>query len=126
LADAAVRLWIGNLKDDQAGEVLKSEWNKIYRKVKEDSETRNQLAHFRLFPNENDDGTTTWFVCPYFQVFSHLSSLRGNPDKLKVPDNVRKFDAKSMQAKLSRFASTGKRVDRFIGGLCAHGAQLPK
>lgn len=124
--NAVVRFWIKNISDDNAQKSLSKEWNALNRIIKEDSQERNRIAHSTLSANDNDDGSTTWFVVPYFQFYSHLSEYNKQSDKLKIPDGVKKFDMASMDAKLKRFAKTSKRIDRFIGGLTVHGAQLPK
>jgi hypothetical protein len=125
--DTVVQKWLGDLKDERAKAILEESWGPLHKAIKEDSKDRNRLAHFRLAPNDNKDGTTTWFVCPYFQIFSHLSFLKTlNSEAVKIPDGVTKFDENALMAKLNRFSNTSKRIDRFIGGMCAHGAQLPK
>ncbi|WP_404425655.1 hypothetical protein [Thalassospira australica] len=124
--NSVVRLWISSLPQHQSRNTLESEWNALCRIIKEDSQDRNRLAHFRIAPNDNKDGSTTYFVCPYFQIFSHVTALQAMKGKAKIPNGVRKFDVKSLEAKLNRFESTAKRIDRFIGGLTEHGAQLPK
>ena len=125
--DSAVQTWVDRLesKNDQAA--VLDQWNTLRTAIKKDSEERNRLAHSKVVPNENDDGTTTWFVCPYFQFYSHMSEIRAQEgDKFKIPDGVRKYDAKSMTAKLARFEKITGRIDQFINLLFAHGAQPPK
>ena len=125
--DSAVQTWVGRLKSENDKATLLDQWNTLRIATKEDSQERNRLAHSKVAPNENDDGTTTWFVCPYFQFYSHMSEIRARKgDKFKIPDRVRKYDAKSMKAKLVRFVKTAGRIDEFINLLFAHGAQPPE
>lgn len=124
---SAVRFWISSLPDEKAKEQLSAEWNSLERAIKEDSQERNRIAHFTIAPDEHADGTSTWYVCPYFQMFSHLTTIRGQPgEEFRIPDGVRKFDYDSMQAKITRFGRTASRIDRFINQLLEHGAQLPQ
>ena len=95
------------------------------RIIKEDSQERNQIAHFSIAHEPDDDGTLTWYVCPYFQIYSHLSFIQAQDKFTSLPPGTRKFDAKSMEAKAMRFLKTSERIDKFIGGLTVHGAQLP-
>ena len=125
--DSAVRSWIDILENEETKDSLTSQWHTLRRDIKDDSEERNRIAHSRFAPNDNKDGTTTYFVCPYFQIYSHLSALKTQKgDLLKIPDGVRKYDAKSMEAKIRRFEKTSTRIDEFIAQLFAHGAPHPK
>ena len=124
--DAVVRFWIERIIDQDQRTTLANRWSSLNRRIKEDSQTRNRIAHFTLTPNENDDGTTTWFVCPYFQMFSHWSTVWGEDDKFKIPPGVRKFDLASLTAKLDRFDKTTNRIADFISDLISHGAQPPR
>ena len=128
--DSAVQTWADRLGSDNNQATILDQWNTLRTAIKEDSQERNRLAHSIVVPNENDDDTTTWFVCPYFQYYSHISEIRilraQKEGKFKIPDRVRKYDIKSMKAKLNRFAKTSSRIDEFINLLLAHGAQLPK
>lgn len=123
--DAVVRHWASTLDDDVARQSLLTEWNTLHRQIKEDSQDRNKLAHFRLSPHDNDDGTTTWYVCPYFQIYSHLAHFKASGEKLKIPDGVRKFDVGSLEAKMAKFERTSKRIDGYINRLLELGARLP-
>ena len=125
--DSAVPAWVDPLtnKNDQAA--LLDRWNALCTAIKEDSQDRNRIAHSKVVPQENDDGTTTWFVCPYFQYYSHMAEIRARKgEKFKIPDRVRKYDAESMNAKVRRFTKTARRIDEFINQLFAHGAQPPE
>ena len=125
--DSAVRAWAEQLESNKDQAAILDQWNILRTTIKEDSQERNRLAHSKITPNENDDGTTTWFVCPYFQFYSYMSEIRAQKgDKFKIPDGVRKYDTKSMDAKLARFQKTTDRIDKFINLLFAHGAQPPK
>lgn len=125
--DSAIQTWVDQLenKDDQTA--LLDRWNTLREAIKEDSRDRNRIAHSKVVPQRNDDDTVTGFVCPYFQYYSHLSEIRAQKGKIfKIPDGVRKYDAKSMTAKLSRFSKTAKNIDVFINLLFEHGAPRPK
>ncbi len=124
--DAVVRLWIAKMKDQAAAATLSEEWNALYRIIKGDSEDRNRIAHFTVVPEYRADGSVTWYVCPYFQIYSHISFYKNQDELAGLPPGIRKFDAKSMEAKAKRFLKTSKRIDKFIGGLLKHGAQIPQ
>lgn len=126
MTDATVHSWIDHLADKDAAETLKKEWNTLHRIIKEDSQERNRVAHFSIMSEDNPNGTKTFFVCPYFQFYSHLSKYGRATEGFRIPDGIRKFDKKSMNAKLLRFEKTSDRIDRFVGGLIENGAQLPK
>ena len=121
--DAVVRYWLEIYPDQSTREEAETEWNALYRVIKEDSQDRNRLAHFTIGSEVNSDDTITYYVCPYFQLFSK------NPDALEagiIPAGTRKFDIKSMRSKMDRFVRNTKRIDSFIGRLTALGAPLPK
>ena len=46
--DSVTRAWINDLSDDVARKALEREWNALSGKIKEDSQTRNRIAHFTL------------------------------------------------------------------------------
>lgn len=122
---SVVTAWIGTLQDQGTRDAMAKEWSVIRKSIKGESEDRNRIAHFSLAPNDNDDGTVTWYVCPYFQPLSHLSALREQGDKLKIPDAVKKFDVAALEAMLKRFAEAGRRLDKFINTTIEHGAKVP-
>ena len=125
--DSTVRAWVDSLKNKNDQAALLDRWNALCNAIKEDSQDRNRIAHSKVVPQENDDGTTTWFVCPYFQYYSHMAEIRAQKgEKFKIPDGVRKYDSKSMEAKLARFKKTSDQINQFINLLFAHGAQIPK
>jgi hypothetical protein len=125
--DVAVRTWIAKIDDDDARQTFSTEWNALHRKIKEDSEDRNRIAHSKIAPDEREDGTCVFYVCPYFQFFSHLDAIKQQPSgQLRIPQGVRKYDLAAMRAKADRFLKTQKRIDRFIGGMNQHGTPLPK
>ena len=124
---SAVQTWAEQLENKNDQTAILDRWNTLRTTIKEDSQVRNRLAHSKIVPNDNDDGTTTPFVCPYFQFYSHMSEIRAQKgDKFKIPDGVRKYDAQSMTAKLARFEKTSGQIDQFINLLFAHGATPPK
>jgi hypothetical protein len=122
--DQAIRAWHQKLRTADKAE-LETEWNALYRIIKEDSEDRNRIAHFSLMYEERQDDTRVWYVCPYFQLFSHWSAMQGM-DKWRVPDGVRKFDMNTMEAKVNRFRGTRERLDKFINWMLGSGARLPE
>ena len=125
--DSTVRTWVGRLESENDRAALLDQWNTLRNAIKEESQERNRIAHSKIVPNENNDGTTTWFVCPYFQFYSHMSEIQAQEgEKFKIPDGVRKYDAKSMTAKLARFEKTAGRIDEFIKLLFEQGAQPPR
>ena len=122
--DAVVRLWISKLKAEKDRTSLSKEWNALQRIIKEDSQDRNRISHFSIGPEVGSDGSTKWYVCPYFQFYSHLSYYSSGEENIQLPPGTRKFDIESMNAKAGRFLSTAERIDKFISDLRTHGAQL--
>ena len=124
--DAVVRSWIANLKDEAASVTLSREWNALYRIIKGDSEDRNRIAHFNISHEVRDDGSAIWYVCPYFQMYSHISFYQTQVKLAGLPPGIRKFDTKSMEAKAKRFLKTSVRITKFIDLLLKHGAKIPE
>jgi hypothetical protein len=124
--DAVVRYWIEKfVTKDSEHKLFVAEWNTLHRHIKEDSQVRNKLAHFRIAAEHHKDGTKKWYVCPYFQIYSHISRFKGDGEELRIPEGVTKFSDDALIAKMERFERTRKRIDRFIAGLRGQGAQLP-
>ena len=73
--DSAVQTWVDQLENKKDQATILDKWKTLRTTIKDDSQERNRLAHSKIVPNENNDGTTTWFVCPYFQFYSHRSEI---------------------------------------------------
>lgn len=123
--DELVRFWIDRLDDAEAKSSLTLKWKSLHKAIRETSEDRNRIAHFSLNHETDADGKKTWYVCPYFQIYAHITEINKS-NKAEIPKGTRKFDYATMRAKLKRFANTAKRIDEYINDVISHGGQLPK